>query len=66
MSILFPSALLKPSAVIPKPSTVEGVAFDVVYAFDESEEEVIDGAIFTQASEPLTTELDEILLFEPA
>ena len=67
MSILFPSALLKPSAIIPKPSNTEGIAFDVLYAFDASQEEVIiDGAIFTEASEPLTTEQNEILLFEPA
>jgi len=66
MSILFPSVLLKPSAIIPKPSNTEGIAFDVLYAFDQSQEEVIDGAIFTEASEPLTTEQNEILLFEPA
>ena len=67
MSVVFPSALLKPSAIIPKPSNTERITFDVLYAFDASQEEVIiDGAIFTEASEPLTTEQNEILLFEPA
>ena len=39
--------------------------FEKLYGFDAPQEEVIDGAIFTEASEPLTTELNEILLFEP-
>ena len=50
----------KPSNIIPLPGELSRPLFEVLYGFD-----AIDGAIFTEASEPLTTELDEILLFEP-
>ena len=64
MSLEFPSLLEKPSNIIPLPNNLIRPAFEKLYGFDA--EEVIDGAIFTEASEPLTTELKEILLFEPA
>jgi len=64
MSLEFPSTLEKPSNITPLPGNFIRPAFEKLYGFDA--EEVIDGAIFTEASEPLTTELNEILLFEPA
>jgi len=64
MSLEFPSTLEKPSNITPFPGNFIRPAFEKLYGFDA--EEVIDGAIFTEASEPLTTELNEILLFEPA
>jgi hypothetical protein len=64
MSLEFPSTLEKPSNITPLPGNFIRPAFEELYGFDA--EEVIDGAIFTEASEPLTTELNEILLFEPA
>ena len=66
MSITFTSGISKPSAILDKPSNLERPEFGTLYGFDAPQEEVIDGAIFTEASEPLTTELNEILLFEPA
>ena len=67
MSIEFTSGFEKPSGVIPFPGNFIRPAFEKLYGFDAPQEEpVIDGAIFTEASEPLTTELNEILLFEPA
>ena len=66
MSLEFPSTLEKPSNITPLPGNFIRPAFEKLYGFDASQEEVIDGAIFTEASEPLTTELNEILLFEPA
>ena len=65
MSLIFTSGFSKPSAILDKPGSIERPAFDTLYGFDAPQEEVIDGAIFTEASEPLTTEQDEILLFEP-
>ena len=65
MSLEFPSLLEKPSNIIPLPNNLIRPAFERLYGFD-AEVPVIDGAIFTEASEPLTTELNEILLFEPA
>lgn len=62
MSIEF-TTLEKPSNIIALPGNFIRPAFEKLYGFDA--EEVIDGAIFTEASEPLTTELNEILLFEP-
>ena len=64
MSLEFPSTLEKPSNITPLPGNFIRPAFEELYGFDA--EEVIDGAIFTEVSEPLTTELNEILLFEPA
>jgi hypothetical protein len=67
MSIEFTSGFEKPSGVIAFPGNFIRPAFEKLYGFDAPQEEVvIDGAIFTEASEPLTTELNEILLFEPA
>ena len=66
MSLEFPSTLEKPSNITPFPGNFIRPAFEKLYGFDAPQEEVIDGAITTQASEPLTTELNEILLFEPA
>jgi len=65
MSLEFPSLLEKPSNIIPLPNNLIRPAFERLYGFD-AEVPVIDGAIFTEASEPLTTEQNEILLFEPA
>ena len=64
MSLIF-TTLEKPSNIIPLPGNFIRPAFEKLYGFD-AEEVTVDGAIFTEASEPLTTELNEILLFEPA
>jgi hypothetical protein len=64
MSLLLTPSIEKPSNIIPLPNQFIRPAFEKLYGFDA--EEVIDGAIFTEASEPLTTEQNEILLFEPA
>ena len=64
MSLLLTPSLEKPSNITPFPGNFIRPAFEKLYGFDA--EEVIDGAIFTEASEPLTTELGDILLFEPA
>ena len=65
MSLTF-TVLEKPSNIIALPSNFIRPAFEELYGFDAQVDDAIDGAIFTEASEPLTTELDEILLFEPA
>ena len=64
MSLEF-TVLERPSGVIAFPGNFIRPAFEKLYGFDAPQVEVIDGAIFTEASEPLTTELNEILLFEP-
>jgi hypothetical protein len=66
MSLLLTPSIEKPSNITPLPGNLVRPAFEKLYGFDTPQEEVIDGAIFTEASEPLTTELNEILLFEPA
>lgn len=66
MSLLLTPSLEKPSNITPLPGNFIRPAFEKLYGFDAPQEEVIDGAITTEASEPLTTELNEILLFEPA
>ena len=66
MSLLLTPSIEKPSNITPLPGNFIRPAFEKLYGFDVPQEEVIDGAIFTEASEPLTTELKEILLFEPA
>jgi hypothetical protein len=66
MSLLLTPSIEKPSNIIPLPNNFIRPAFEKLYGFDAPQEEVIDGAIFTEASEPLTTELGDILLFEPA
>ena len=65
MSLLLTPSIEKPSNITPLPGNFIRPAFEKLYGFDAPQEDVIDGAIFTEASEPLTTELDEILLFEP-
>jgi len=65
MSLLLTPSIEKPSNITPLPSNFVRPAFEKLYGFDAPQEDVIDGAIFTEASEPLTTELNEILLFEP-
>jgi len=65
------SRFLKPSNITPLPNRFTRPAFEALYGFDAEttpppSPPSIDGAIFTEASEPLTTELNEILLFEPA
>ena len=64
MSLLLTPSIEKPSNILGLPNNFIRPAFEELYGFDA--EEVIDGAIFTEASEPLTTEQNEILLFEPA
>jgi len=66
MSLLLTPSIEKPSNITPLPGNFIRPAFEKLYGFDAPQEDVIDGAIFTEASEPLTTELNEILLFEPA
>jgi hypothetical protein len=66
MSLLLTPSIEKPSNILGLPNQFIRPAFERLYGFDVPQEEVIDGAIFTEASEPLTTELKEILLFEPA
>jgi hypothetical protein len=64
MSLILTPSIEKPSNIIALPGNFIRPAFEKLYGFDAAD--VIDGAIFTEASEPLTTELNEILLFEPA
>ena len=67
MSLLLTPSLEKPSNITPLPGNFIRPAFEKLYGFDAPQEvPSIDGAILTEASEPLTTELKEILLFEPA
>jgi len=65
MSLLLTPSIEKPSNILGLPNNFIRPAFEKLYGFD-AEEVILDGAIFTEASEPLTTELNEILLFEPA
>jgi hypothetical protein len=65
MSIEFTSGLEKPSGILGLPSNFIRPAFAELYGFDVPRD-IVDGALLTEAGEPLTTELDEILLFEPA
>ena len=66
MSLILTPSIEKPSNIIGLPGNFIRPAFEKLYGFDAPQEVGIDGAIFTEASEPLTTELNEILLFEPA
>ena len=66
MSLLLTPSIEKPSNITPLPGNLVRPAFEKLYGFDAPQEDVIDGAIFTELGEPLTTELNEILLFEPA
>lgn len=67
MSLLLTPSIEKPSNILGLPNNFIRPAFEKLYGFDAPQEvPTVDGAIFTEASEPLTTELNEILLFEPA
>ncbi len=66
MSLLLTPSIEKPSNITPLPGNFIRPAFEKLYGFDAPQEDVIDGAILTELGEPLTTELNEILLFEPA
>ena len=66
MSLLLTPSLEKPDSIIALPGNFVRPAFEELYGFDVPQVVGVDGAIFTEASEPLTTELNEILLFEPA
>lgn len=66
MSLLLTPSIEKPSNIIGLPGNFVRPSFEKLYGFDALQEDVIDGAILTEAGEPLTTELGEILLFEPA
>ena len=65
----FTNALDKPSGLISIPSELVRPAFGALYGFDSTAGSgggvVIDGALLTELLEPLVTELDEVLLFEP-
>jgi len=63
MSITFTDQLDKPSEITAIPNQFIRPAFGELYGFDSTE--VIDGALLTELSEPLVTEADEILQFEP-
>ena len=62
----YPSGLTKPSNVEALPDVFVRPSFEELYGFDVPQVIGVDGAITTEASEPLTTELGDILLFEPA
>jgi hypothetical protein len=61
----YPTGQEKPSEITPLPGNMVRPTFEKLYGFDVPQADVVDGAIFTELSEPLTTELNEILLFEP-
>lgn len=65
MSITFTDQLDKPSGVITIPNQFIRPVFGALYGFDTPQTPVIDGALTTELSEPLVTEADDILLFEP-
>ena len=66
MSLLLTPSIEKPSNILGLPNQFIRPAFEKLYGFDVPPPVVgVDGAITTEASEPLTTELNEILLFEP-
>ena len=65
MSMIFPSALSKPSEIVATlPNGLIRPSFEKLYGFDAPQDDVIDGAIFTEAGEPMTTESNDIILFE--
>ena len=65
MSITFTDQLDKPSEITTIPNQLLRPVFGALYGFDTPQTPVIDGALLTEASEPLVTEADDILLFEP-
>ncbi len=65
MSITFTDQLDKPSEITTIPNQLLRPVFGALYGFDTPQTPVIDGALTTELSEPLVTEADDILLFEP-
>jgi len=65
MSITFTDQLDKPSEITTIPNQYVRPVFGALYGFDTPQTPVIDGALLTEASEPLVTEADDIFLFEP-
>ena len=68
MSITFTDQLDKPSEITTIPNQLLRPVFGALYGFDTPQTPqtlVIDGALLTELSEPLVTEADDILLFEP-
>ena len=65
MSITFTDQLDKPSEITTIPNQLLRPVFGALYGFDTPQTPVIDGALTTELSEPLVTEADEILQFEP-
>jgi len=61
----FTNELDKPNGLITIPSKLVRPAFGALYGFDSVVSDTIDGALLTELLEPLVTELDEVLLFEP-
>jgi len=65
MSITFTDQLDKPSEITTIPNQLLRPVFGALYGFDTPQTPVIDGALTTELSEPLVTEADDILQFEP-
>ncbi len=65
MSLIFTDQLDKPSEITTIPNQLLGPVFGALHGFDTPQTPVIDGALLTELSEPLVTEADDILLFEP-
>jgi hypothetical protein len=66
MGITFTSDARPPSGTRLLPNRFLRPAFGELYGFDADADEAVDGALTTELSEPLTTELGDILIFEPA
>ena len=68
MGLTFTSDARPPSNVTLLPNQFIRPEFGELYSFDADADSgvTIDGALTTELSEPLTTELGDILLFEPA
>lgn len=61
----YPSELKKPSGIVEGlPNALVRPSFEKLYGFDVPQDDVIDGAIFTEGGEPITTEANDIILFE--
>lgn len=61
----YPSELKKPSGIVEGlPNALVRPSFEKLYGFDVPQDDVIDGAIFTEGGEPMTTEANDIILFE--
>ena len=68
MGLSFTSDARPPSGTQLLPNRFLRPAFGELYGFDADADEAvtIDGALTTELAEPLTTELGDILQFEPA